>query len=274
MTATGRATRFGDIAARLAARAPETEFERGTRRFGFLIMRTVVFLVLFVLLVNIFLRRDPLESLLFAVALAVGLTPEFLPMITSVTLSRGAVRMARRKVIVKHLAAIQNFGSIDILCSDKTGTLTSGDMTLERCCDARGAASPRALELARLNSAFQTGIRSPLDAAMLADPTWKAAPARSSTRCRSTSSAAGSPWSSKKAEAAGSSPRALRKASFHSAWRRIPLRAPPEVRSMPPRAPAPSPCIESSRSADCAWSPWRGATCRLRTPTVRPTSEI
>ena len=121
VTATGPATRFGDIAARLAARPPETEFERGTRRFGFLIMRTVIFLILFVLLVNILLRRDPLESLLFAVALAVGLTPEFLPMITSVTLARGAVRMARQKVIVKHLEAIQNFGSIDILCSDKTG---------------------------------------------------------------------------------------------------------------------------------------------------------
>jgi len=178
VTATGRATRFGDIAARLAARAPETEFERGTRRFGFLIMRTVVFLVLFVLLVNILLRRDPLESLLFAVALAVGLTPEFLPMITSVTLSRGAVRMARRKVIVKHLEAIQNFGSIDILCSDKTGTLTSGEMTLERCCDGRGSSSPEALVLARLNSALQAGIRSPLDAALLADPTLQAGDAR------------------------------------------------------------------------------------------------
>ena len=170
VTATGRATRFGDIAARLAARAPETEFERGTRRFGFLIMRTVVFLILFVLLVNILRHKDPLESLLFGVALAVGLTPEFLPMITSVTLARGAVRMARRKVIVKHLEAIQNFGSIDVLCSDKTGTLTSGEMTLERCCDGRGAASPRVLALARTNSALQAGIRSPLDAALLAAP--------------------------------------------------------------------------------------------------------
>ena len=170
VTATGGATRFGDIVARLAARPPETEFERGTRRFGFLIMRTVIFLILFVLLVNIFLRRDPLESLLFAVALAVGLTPEFLPMITSVTLASGAVRMARHKVIVKHLEAIQNIGSIDILCSDKTGTLTAGEMSLERCCDALGEPSARVLELARINAAWQTGIRSPLDAALLAAP--------------------------------------------------------------------------------------------------------
>ncbi len=170
VTATGRSTRFGDIAARLAARPPETEFERGTRRFGLLIMRTVVFLIVFVLLVNVLLRRDPLQALLFAVALAVGLTPEFLPMITSVTLARGAVRMARRKVIVKHLEAIQNFGSIDILCSDKTGTLTSGLMTLERCCDGRSVASPRVLTLARTNSVLQSGIRSPLDAALIAAP--------------------------------------------------------------------------------------------------------
>ena len=170
VTATGAATRFGDIVARLAARPPETEFERGTRRFGFLIMRTVIFLILFVLLVNILLHRDPLESLLFAVALAVGLTPEFLPMITSVTLARGAVRMARHQVIVKHLEAIQNIGSIDILCSDKTGTLTAGEMSLERCCDALGAPAARVLELARINAAWQTGIRSPLDAALLAAP--------------------------------------------------------------------------------------------------------
>ena len=196
VTATGGATRFGDIAARLAARPPETEFERGTRRFGFLIMQTVIFLILFVLLVNIFLRRDPLQSLLFAVALAVGLTPEFLPMIMSVTLARGAVRMARRKVIVKHLEAIQNFGSIDILCSDKTGTLTAGEMSLERCCDASGAPSARVLELARINSACRR------ESAARSTPRCSRRQGRrrprraSSTRCRSTSSAAGSPWSS------------------------------------------------------------------------------
>lgn len=168
VTATGRATQLGDIAARLAARPPETEFERGTRRFGLLITRTVVLLILFVLLISVFRRRDPFESLLFAVALAVGLTPEFLPMITSVTLAQGAVRMARRKVIVKHLETIQNFGSIDILLSDKTGTLTAAEMSLERSCDSFGGPSERVLPLARANSAFHTGIRNPLDAALLA----------------------------------------------------------------------------------------------------------
>src|SRR5437879_7620062 len=101
-------------------------------------MKTVFFLVLFVLLVNVVLRHDPLESILFAIALAVGLTPEFLPMITTVTLGQGAVHMARAKVIVKHLAAIQNFGSMDILCSDKTGTLTSSDTALDKYLDPFG----------------------------------------------------------------------------------------------------------------------------------------
>ena len=169
VVATGRATAFGDIVARLAARPPETEFDRGIRRFGFLIMRTVIFLVLFVLVVNLAFRHEhsPFESLLFAVALAVGLTPEFLPMITTVTLSKGALHMAREKVIVKHLAAIENFGSMDILCSDKTGTLTSGEMVLHQHLDPLGNDSGRALLLAYLNSAFETGIRSPLDAAIL-----------------------------------------------------------------------------------------------------------
>ena len=166
VTATGHETAFGDVVARLASRPPETEFERGTRQFGFFVMRTVVFLVLFVVLVNLILRRDPLESLLFALALAVGLTPEFLPIITTATLAQGAVRMARRKVIVKHLEAIQNFGSIDVLCSDKTGTLTVGEMQLTSSCDAGGTASERVLELARLNSRFQTGMGNPLDAAL------------------------------------------------------------------------------------------------------------
>ena len=167
VTATGRATAFGDIAARLSARPPETEFERGTRQFALLITRTVLFLVLFVVLASLALRRPAFESLLFAVALAVGLTPEFLPMITTVTLARGAVRMARRRVIVKHLAAIEDFGSMDVLCSDKTGTLTGGEMTLESSLDPLGTPSPRPLARAWLNSVHETGIASPLDAAIL-----------------------------------------------------------------------------------------------------------
>ncbi len=165
--ATGPRTAVGDIAAKLNLRPPETEFERGTRRFSFFIMQTVLFLVLFVFLVNIALRHDPFQSLLFAVALAVGLTPEFLPMIVAVTLSQGAVRMARQHVIVKHLPAMQNFGSIDILCSDKTGTLTSGTMSLEQSIDPFANTNQRAFTLAWLNARHETGIKSPLDAAIL-----------------------------------------------------------------------------------------------------------
>ncbi|MBZ5493441.1 MAG: magnesium-translocating P-type ATPase [Acidobacteriia bacterium] len=166
ITTTGRQTAFGDIADRLAARPEETAFDRGLRQFGNLIMRAVVFLVLFLLVVSVVMHRDPLQSLLFAVALAVGLTPEFLPMITSVTLAKGALAMARKNVIVKHLSAIQNFGSIDVLCSDKTGTLTTGDMVLDRAVDPFGAPSDRTFELAWLNSKLETGIKSPLDVAI------------------------------------------------------------------------------------------------------------
>jgi Mg2+-importing ATPase len=165
--ATGPRTVFGDIAKRLGTRAPESEFEHGLRRFSLLILRTTIVLVLFILLVALALRRDPVESLLFAVALGVGLTPEFLPMIASVTLTAGAIRMAREGVIVKHLPAIQNFGSIDVLCSDKTGTLTKGDMQIDQVVDPRGTASDRPLLLATINSRFESGIRSPLDAAIL-----------------------------------------------------------------------------------------------------------
>jgi Mg2+-importing ATPase len=167
VTATGKRTSFGVISAKLGERTGETEFERGLRQFGFLIMRVVLFLILFILIVRVALHRDAFESFVFAVALAVGLTPEFLPMITSVTLARGAVRMAREEVIVKHLPAIQNFGSIDVLCSDKTGTLTVGTMTLQASVDAVGTPSRQPLSLAYLNSKFETGIRSPLDTAIL-----------------------------------------------------------------------------------------------------------
>ncbi|MGA6971958.1 MAG: magnesium-translocating P-type ATPase [Candidatus Binatus sp.] len=170
VVATGPRTSFGDIAARLSERPPETEFDRGTRQFGILIMKTVFFLVLFILVVSVGMHRDALESLLFAVALAVGLTPEFLPMITTVTLSMGALRMARSKVIVKHLDAIENLGSIDLLCSDKTGTLTSGEMELDSSLDPFGEPSERPLFLGYLNSRFESGIKSPLDASILKCP--------------------------------------------------------------------------------------------------------
>lgn len=166
--ATGSRTQLGRIALSLARRAPPNEFERGTAQFSAFISRTVLFLVLFVLLVNLALRRDGLESLLFAVALAVGLTPEFLPAITTITLSRSAVRMAKRKVIVKNLAAIQNFGSIDILCSDKTGTLTSGEMRYAASLSPDGQPDPAVLRSAYLNSRFESGVDNALDQAILA----------------------------------------------------------------------------------------------------------
>ena len=166
VTGTGQNTKFGDIASQLSRKAPETEFERGTRRFGYLIARVVFALVIFVFFVNALMHRDPLESLLFSIALAVGLTPEFLPMIMTVTLGQGAKRMGKKKVIVKHLEAIQNFGSIDILCSDKTGTLTKGEMTLGVHVDPTGEPSEFPFYLAYLNSYFETGVTDPLNGSM------------------------------------------------------------------------------------------------------------
>ena len=164
---TGTGTAIGAIAESITREPPPTAFELGTRRFGMLIMRLTVLLVLFVLLVNAMFHRPWLESFLFAVALAVGLTPELLPMVVSVTLSRGAMRMAKKRVIVKRLAAIQNLGSMDVLCTDKTGTLTEAKIRLEKHVDAQGQPSDRVLELAYLNSFFETGLRSPLDEAIL-----------------------------------------------------------------------------------------------------------
>ena len=168
VTATGATTQFGAIARALVEKAPPTEYERGARAFGYVIMRTVLGLVFFVFLVNALLHREPLESLLFALALAVGLTPEFLPMIMTVTLGQGAMRMAREKVIVKRLEAIENLGNMDILCSDKTGTLTQGSVTVDSCVDAWGAESEDVLRFACVNSALESGVRSPLDTAILA----------------------------------------------------------------------------------------------------------
>ncbi|HEY3275005.1 MAG TPA: magnesium-translocating P-type ATPase [Syntrophorhabdaceae bacterium] len=164
---TGSNTAFGEIADTLAAKPPAGAFEEGTHRFGMLIMRLTILLVLFVLLINTVFHRPWLESFLFAVALAVGLTPELLPMVVSVTLSKGALRMAKKKVIVKRLSAIQNLGSMDVLCTDKTGTLTEARIHLERHVNGLGMGSDRVLKLAYLNSFFETGIKSPLDDAIL-----------------------------------------------------------------------------------------------------------
>ncbi len=164
---TGPATAIGAVADELATPAPPTAFEVGTRRFGLLIMRLTLLLVLFVVLTSALFHRPWLQSFLFAVALAVGLTPELLPMIISVTLARGALRMAKKKVIVKHLPAMHNLGSMDVLCTDKTGTLTEAHIRLVRSLDPALRESPRVLLLAYLNSAFETGLRSPLDEAIL-----------------------------------------------------------------------------------------------------------
>lgn len=164
---TGRNTLFGHITESLTKAPPRTEFEKGIVRFGVFIMKTVSLLVIFVFLVNVYLKRTLLESLLFSVALAVGLTPELLPMITTVTLATSAVRMSKKKVIVKNLSAIQNFGSIDILCSDKTGTLTSGEMVLEQHIDPLGKKSEYVMLLAYLNSLFATEITSSFNVAVL-----------------------------------------------------------------------------------------------------------
>ncbi len=164
---TGVSTAIGAIAESISRQAPPTAFEIGTHRFGLLIMRLTILLVLFVLLVNAIQHKPWLESFLFAVALAVGLTPELLPMVVSVTLSRGALHMARKRVIVKRLASIQNLGSMDLLCTDKTGTLTEAKIKLEQHVDAEGKPSDRVMELAYLNSFFETGLKSPLDDAIL-----------------------------------------------------------------------------------------------------------
>ncbi|MEM2424881.1 MAG: HAD-IC family P-type ATPase, partial [Candidatus Bathyarchaeia archaeon] len=165
---TGGRTEYGRISRALAARGPETEFQRGIRRFGYMIMETTFLLVLFIFFINALYKRDVLESLLFSVSLAVGLTPELLPMIISINLSKGAIDMARKKVIIKRLASIQNFGSMDVLCTDKTGTLTENRIRLIFHVDIDGRESGKVLLYSYLNSYYQTGLRSPLDEAVLA----------------------------------------------------------------------------------------------------------
>ena len=163
---TGKATVFGQIAARLSLRQPETEFERGVRRFGYLLTWVMLVMVIIVLSINIFLAKPPIDSLLFALALAVGLTPELLPAIISITLAQGAQKMAKRGVIVRRLNSIENFGSMDVLCTDKTGTLTEGVVQLDGAFDVAGQPSQTVLRIAYLNSHYQTGLANPLDEAI------------------------------------------------------------------------------------------------------------
>ena len=162
----GRATAYGAIAQRLRLRSPETEFERGVRRFGNLLVEVTLVLVALIFAFNTLQARPVVESLLFALALGVGLTPQLLPAIISVNLARGARGMARRHVIVKRLAAIENFGSMDVLCSDKTGTLTTGAVQLRAALAADGLPAERVCRLARLNALFETGFANPIDRAL------------------------------------------------------------------------------------------------------------
>jgi len=167
VVATGRATTYGQIADRLALRAPETEFERGIRQFGTLLTQLMTLLVLGIFAANVANARPVADSLLFAVALAVGMAPELLPAIISITLARGAQRMARAGVIVRRLSAIENFGSMDVLATDKTGTLTAGVVRLDAALDAQGDTSEPVRLLAALNARLQTGLANPLDEAIV-----------------------------------------------------------------------------------------------------------
>lgn len=164
---TAKATHYGEIAARLVLRPPQTEFDRGMARFGYLLSAAMGVMAAAVFVVHVARGRSPIETLLFAIALAVGLSPELLPAILSVNLASGAKRMASHGVLVRHLKAIENLGSMDVLCTDKTGTLTEGVVRLQGAYDAAGVASGAVLQLAAQNAALETGLSNPLDDAIL-----------------------------------------------------------------------------------------------------------
>lgn len=166
VVATGSATEFGKISAHLRLRAPETDFERGVRRFGYFLMELTLILVVSIFAVNVYLRKPVLESFLFALALAVGLTPQLLPAIIMVNLTYGARKMAEKQVVVRRLASIENFGSMDVLCSDKTGTLTEGTIHVESTLDPYGITSTNVATLAYLNAFHETGFGNPVDDAI------------------------------------------------------------------------------------------------------------
>lgn len=163
---TGRQTEFGKVSERLRLRPPETDFERGIRRFGYFLMEVTLVLVIAIFAINVYLARPVLESFLFSLALAVGLTPQLLPAIISINLAHGAKRMAQEKVIVKRLASIENFGSMNLICSDKTGTLTEGVVHLQSALDVESAPSDRVLLYAYINAVYETGFTNPIDEAI------------------------------------------------------------------------------------------------------------
>ena len=163
---TGKDTEFGKVSERLKLRPQETEFEHGIRRFGYFLMEVTLVLVIAIFAINVYLARPVLDSFLFSLALAVGLTPQLLPAIISINLAHGAKRMAQGKVIVKRLASIENFGSMNVICSDKTGTLTEGIVHLHSALDVEGAPSEKVLLYAYLNAVFETGFPNPIDEAI------------------------------------------------------------------------------------------------------------
>ena len=167
VVATGADTHFGSLAKSIVGSRAETSFDRGVNSVSWLLIRFMLVMVPIVLLINGFTKGDWGEAVLFALAVAVGLTPEMLPMIVSANLAKGAVGMAKRKVVVKRLNAIQNFGAMDILCTDKTGTLTQDKIILEHHLDINGQVDPSVLQLAWLNSYYQSGMKNLMDKAII-----------------------------------------------------------------------------------------------------------
>ena len=167
VTLTGKNSEFGKVSERLKLKPQETEFEHGIRRFGYFLGEVTLLLVVLIFAINVYLHRPVLESFLFSLALAVGLTPQLLPAIISINLAHGAKKMAEKKVIVKRLASIENFGSMNVICSDKTGTLTEGTVKVESALDTDGAANEKVLLFAYMNAFYQTGFTNPIDEAIL-----------------------------------------------------------------------------------------------------------
>ncbi len=165
---TGKETEFGRVSERLQLRSGETDFEHGIRQFGYFLMEVTLVLVVAIFAINVYLARPVLEAFLFSLALAVGLTPQLLPAIISINLAHGAKRMAAKRVIIKRLASIENFGSMNVICSDKTGTLTEGIVHVQSACDVEGAPSDTVLLHAYLNASYETGFANPIDAAIRA----------------------------------------------------------------------------------------------------------
>ncbi|MBI3618747.1 magnesium-translocating P-type ATPase [Candidatus Peregrinibacteria bacterium] len=164
---TGLSTQFGEISRRLAAMHVETSFDRGIKKLTWFMIRTMLILIVVIFAINVLSKGDRIEALLFSLAVAVGLTPEMLPMVVAMNLSKGAIAMSKKKVIVKRLSSMQNFGAMDVLCTDKTGTLTLDKIVLERFCDVVGNQDETVLRYAYINSFFQTGLKGLLDRTIL-----------------------------------------------------------------------------------------------------------